>query len=208
MFEDTLISTNPLAVLLPQKEPRHYTLAEYIRREERATELHEYYDGNIIKLPMARGPHNIVVMNVGTAFKNAFKALDKKYIVLGCQQLVYLPALNYSLYPDVLVVVEAPKYWDNNQVLLINPILIVEVLSKSTKKYDRTEKFAEYKTLPSFQEYLLIDPNKCHIESRFKEEPNLWRDTFVKEMSQSIYLKSIGCSIDLLDIYENIVLKK
>jgi Uma2 family endonuclease len=205
---DTLISTNPLAVLVPQKTPRDYTLAEYLRREERATELHEYYDGNIIKLPMARGPHNEIVGNMTAALKAAIKGAPKTFRLFTGQQLVYLPALNYGLYPDVLVVCEAPKYWDNNQVLLINPILIVEVLSKSTKKYDRTEKFGEYKTLPSFQEYVLIDPNKCHIESRFREEPNLWRDTYSTKLEESLYLKSLGCSLDLVDIYENIVLKK
>jgi Uma2 family endonuclease len=71
MFDDTLVSTNPLAVLVPQKTPRDYTLAEYLRREKRATELHEYYDGNIIKLPMARGPHNEIVGNMTAALKGA-----------------------------------------------------------------------------------------------------------------------------------------
>ncbi len=208
MFDDTLISTNPLAVLPIQREPRIHTLAEYLRREERSDELHEYYDGFITKLPMARGPHNEIVGNMTAALKVAIKASPKTFRLFTGQQLVYLPALNFGLYPDVLVVAEAPKYWDENQVLLINPIVIVEVLSKSTKKYDRTEKFAEYKTLPSFQEYILIDPNKCHIESRFREEPNLWRDTIIKEITASIYLKSLDCHLDLMDIYENIVLKK
>jgi Uma2 family endonuclease len=90
--------------------------------------------------------------------------------------------------------------------LLINPIVIIEILSKSPKKYDRTEKFTEYKTLPSFQEYVLIDSSKCHVETRFKEEPNLWRDTIVTDLSASIYLKSIDCSIALSDIYEDITL--
>jgi Uma2 family endonuclease len=157
---------------------------------------------------MARGPHNEIIANMTAAIKAKIKVAPTTFRLFTGQQLVYLPALNYGLYPDVLVVAEVPKYWDSNQVLLINPLLIVEVLSKSTKKYDRTEKFVEYKTLPSFQEYLLIDPNKCHIESRFKEEPNLWRDTFATDMDASIYLKSLGCAIDLMDVYENITFKK
>ena len=208
MFDDNNFTVNPLAILPVQKAQRVYSLAEYLRREENASELHEYYDGTITKLPMARGPHNEIVGNMTAALKNAIKVSPNTFRLFTGQQLVYLPTFNYGLYPDVLVVAEAPQYWDNNQVLLINPILIVEVLSKSTKKYDRTEKFAEYKTLSSFQEYLLIDPNKCSVESRFREEPNLWRDTFVTELSASIALKSIGCSLDLEDIYENIVFKK
>ncbi len=207
MHNDTNIAINPLAVLKPEKEPRRYTLAEYLRREENATELHEYYDGIITKLPMARGPHNEIIMNVGIALKNAFKVNNKKYRLFGGQQKVYLPTLNYGVYPNVLVITDTPKYWDNNQVLMINPILIVEILSKGTKKYDRTGKFAEYKTLESFQEYVLIDQNKCSIETYFKEKQNVWQGTDYKDLMGSIYLKSLDCSIDIVDIYENIVLK-
>jgi Uma2 family endonuclease len=207
MYNDSNIAINSLAVLTPEKEPRRYTLAEYLRREERSQELHEYYNGIITKLPMARGPHNEIVANIIFALKNSFKSQKTKYRVFSAQQLVYLPELNYSLYPDVLVVVEEPQYWDNNEVLLINPILIVEVLSKSTKKYDRGAKFVEYKTLESFKEYVLIDPNSCHIETHFREEPNLWRDNKYTDLSGSLHLKSVDCSVDLSDIYANIVFK-
>ncbi|MEO0041506.1 MAG: hypothetical protein RL329_954 [Bacteroidota bacterium] len=204
----TLLPVHPLAVLKAVKQPRPYTLAEYLRREERSNALHEYYNGIITKLPMAKGPHNLITMNVGAALKNALKGADKKYLVMGGQQIVYLPALNFGLYPDVLVVVEAPEYWDGNQVLLTNPILIVEILSKSTRKYDRTEKFVEYKTLDSFQEYVLIEPEKCLIETRFRQAPNVWRDTLVKELSAAIHLNSLNIALELSDIYENIVFKK
>jgi Uma2 family endonuclease len=205
MFNDTNIAVNPLAVLKPEKEPHRYTLAEYLRREENATELHEYYDGIITKLPMARGPHNEIIMNVGNALKNVFKAQNKKYRVFGGQQKVYLPALNFGVYPDVLVITDTPKYWDSNKVLMINPILIIEVLSKGTKKYDRTGKFAEYKTLESFKEYMLIDQNKCSIETHFKEEQNVWQGKDYNDLTGSIYLKSLDCTIDIIDIYENIL---
>ena len=137
----------------------------------------------------------------------SLKSLPTKHIVLGGQQLIYMPKRNISRYPDVLVVCEAPLYYDSNEQLLINPILIVEVLSKSTRNYDRNGKFDEYKTLDSFKEYLLIDQKKCHIERRFREEPDLWRDSYFTEINQSIHLKSLDCSIDLSDIYENILLK-
>ncbi len=208
MHDDTNIAINPLAVLKPQKEPRRYTLSEYLRREESSEELHEYYDGIITKLPKAGGPHNIIIMNVGAALKSTFKAQGKKHLVLGGQQNVYMPALNLGVYPDVLVITDTPKYWDDNQVLLINPIVIVEVLSKSTKKHDRTSKFVDYKTLESFREYILIDQNKCYIETYFKEKPNVWQGTDYTDIDGSIYLKSLDCTISIADIYENITLKK
>jgi Uma2 family endonuclease len=204
----TNIATFPLAVLKPVKEPRRYTLAEYLQREERAKDRHEYYDGIITKLPMAKGTHNIIVANMTAELIIAFRANDKNYTVMGSQQLVYFPELNFSVYPDVLVVAEVPEYWDNNEVLLINPILIVEVLSKSTKKYDRTDKFDEYKTLSSFKEYLLIDPDKCQVETRFREAPDLWRDTMYKNISDIIHLKSVDCTLNMDLIYKKIIFKK
>ncbi len=197
-------ATNPLAILKPTRRPRLYTLDEYLRREEQATALHEYYDGEIVKLPMAKGPHNEITANIISALKTAIKSLPKKYRIFTAQQLVYLPELNYGLYPDVLVICEKPLYWDDNQVLMINPVLIVEVLSKSTKKYDRVEKFSEYKTLSSFQEYILIEQDMCQVETRFREEPDLWRETKVTDLTANILLRSLGCSIALSDIYEDI----
>lgn len=208
MFDDNNIAINPLAVLKPEKEPRLYTLAEYLRKEERSNELHEYENGIITKLPMAKGPHNIISANVTWALKNVIKTEKKNYVVLGNQQLVYLPELNFSRYPDILVVAEAPLYWENNECLLINPILIVEVLSRSTRSYDRKGKFDEYITLNSFKEYLLVDQKKCHVERRFREEHDLWRNTNFTDISDSIPLKSLDCSISMEDIYENVSILK
>ena len=208
MYNDSNIAINPLAVLKPQKEPRRYTLAEYLRREERSEELHEYYDGIITKLPMARTPHNIISTNLAIELSLAFRAANKDYYVLTGQQLVYLPKLNTSLYPDVVVVCETPQYFDNNEVLLINPILIIEVLSRSTGKYDRTDKFDKYKTLDSFKEYVLIDQKKCFIETRFREEPDLWREKKYTELTDSVYFKSVDCHIDMSMLYRKIEFKK
>lgn len=204
MFDESNVALNPLATLKPKNEPRKYTLAEYLKRSEKSEELLEYYDGIISKLPMAREPHNEIIMNVGYALKNAIKANGQKYRVLGGQQKVYLPALNFGVYPDVIVVTETPKYWDNNKVLLINPIVIIEVLSRSTQKNDRNSKFTDYKTLESFKEYVLIDQNKCYVETHFREKPNVWKGTDYNDLNASIYLQSLDCHISLVDIYENI----
>jgi Uma2 family endonuclease len=208
MYGNSNVATFPLAVLKPIREPRYYTLSEYLQREERATERHEYYNGIITKLPMSKVPHNIIVANMTAELIFAFRTNNKDFTVMGSQQLVYLPELNFSLYPDVLTVAETPQCWDKNEVLLINPLLIVEVLSRSTRKYDRTDKFDEYKTLPSFREYILIDPNKCWVETRFREAPNLWRDKVYTDMSDIIALKSVGCTLDMALIYKKIVFKK
>ena len=207
MSNEALAQINPLAILKPTKPLRRYTLAEYLRREEQAEALHEYYNGFIIKRPMVGLPHNIICANVTAAVCNEIEVngLDEQFTVMVSQQLVYLPELNLGLYPDALVVAEKPEHFDDNEVLLLNPILIVEVASRSTRKYDRTVKFDEYKTAASLREYVLIDQKQCRIESRFREEPNLWRETVETDIQKSIFLKSIGCSIDLARVYKKIV---
>lgn len=199
---------NPLDVLAVEKKmPRSYTLAEYLRREENSSEKHEYYDGIIKKVPMARTPHNLIITNVSTALDTVFENQNKDFYVMSNSQLVYLPGLNFSLYPDVLVVAENLMHFDTNQVLLINPILIVAVLSRSTRSYDRKQKFEEYKTLDSFKEYVLVDQNNCFVETRFRERPNTWVENQYTSLNDSVVLNSVGCSIDVAKIYRRIVFK-
>jgi Uma2 family endonuclease len=202
--------TFPLAVIRTQepKPQRLYSLEEFLQREERGETLNEYFNGIITKLPMAKGDHNQIIMNMGTVLNNAFDKQGKNYYVRGGQQLVYLPKLNVSLYPDVLVVAETPQYFDTNDVLLINPLIIIEVLSIGTRKYDRSDKFSKYKTLDSLQEYILIDPNRCAIETRFREEPKLWRDAEFEDMEGGLILRSVDCVLDMKAIYKNIIFKK
>jgi len=199
---------NPLAVLAVEKKmPHRYTLAEYLRREENSSERHEYYDGIIKKVPTARTPHNLIITNVSTALDTVFENQNKDFYVMSNSQLVYLPGLNFSLYPDVLVVAENLMHFDTNQVLLINPILIVAVLSRSTRSYDRKQKFEEYKTLDSFKEYVLVDQNNCFVETRFRERPDTWVENQYTSLNDSVVLNSVGCSIDVAKIYRRIVFK-
>ena len=151
------VLNNPLAEIKAIREPKLYSLGEYLIREEKSQERHDYFDGEIKRIPMARGPHNEIAVNITTAIKIALKNLDTTYRVFNSNQNIYLPKLNFGLYPDAVVVCEEPQYHDSNQLLLLNPLLIVEVLSRSTGKYDRGDKFREYTTAPSFKEYILIE---------------------------------------------------
>ena len=208
MLNYSNISNNPLVVLEPRKEPRRYTLAAYLRREECAERLDEYYDGIVTRLPLRNGTYNLIATNVGATLHNALDKKGLNYIVSGFKQIIYLPSLNIGLYPDVLVIWEAPQYFDDNEVLLINPLIIIEILSKSTAKYDKNAKFEKYKTLDSFREYVLIDQNRPYIKTHYREEPNLWRDSFFMESTGKLYLKSVDCEIDMAAIYKNITFKK
>jgi Uma2 family endonuclease len=201
------VKLNPLAVLSPAKPLRLYTLEDYLRREEKSPERHEYFDGILKKVPIAKGPHNEIAVNIATAIKIAVKSANKKYRIYGSNQKLYLPNQNYGLYPDAVVICEQPQFWDKGQLLLTNPLVIIEILSKSTRAYDRSGKFDHYKTIPSFREYVLVEQNECRVETRFREEPDLWRDAVIKGINERVYLRSIHCSISMSDIYENIEFK-
>lgn len=103
------------------------------------------------------------------------------------------------------MICEKPEYFDNQEYLITNPLLVVEVLSRSTQAYDRTTKFDLYKNLPSFKEYVLIDSRKCSVETRFREESDLWRIRTETSMENTVAFHAIGISIALRDIYDNIV---
>lgn len=204
MTTQTREFTPPLKLSRPV---RRYTLEQYLRKEAKSIHKHEFIDGQIIKMPYAKGPHNIISVNMMTEMAINFRMLKEKYIVFPSDQLVYFPSLDAGVYADALAVCDKPLYWDDEQLLLINPILVVEVLSKSTSRYDRTGKFDKYKTLESFREYVLIRQDECYAEVWFRESPGRWQETIITEMTGHLPLQSVGISISMESIYLNVELK-
>ncbi len=192
---------------LPEKKvysPKRYTLEEYLAREEKSKHKHEYYNGEIKLMAGGTSNHSLIGINTGFAIKAALKKVEKKFYVHGSDMAIYLPQFDFASYADALVVFEKLEFWENNKRLLINPLLIVEVASSSTRSYDRTKKFDEYRTLPSFKEYILIEQNKPQVESRLIINNNRWETEIETDMTKNIALRSLGIEISLEDIYENI----
>ena len=190
--------------MVPKRESKTYTFEEYLRKEAKSVDKHEFINGKIIRKPYARGPHNIIAANISREMGIAFKTTKKKYLVFSSDQQIYLPKLDAGVYADTLAVCEKPIYWDKNQVLLINPIIVVEILSKSTSKYDRTGKFDKYKTLESFKEYVLIRQDACYAEVWYREKPGLWHETIVTDMESILPLQSVGINIEMREIYSGV----
>ena len=192
--------------LILHKPTRKYTLEEYLRKEANSTHKHEFINGEIIKMPNARGPHNLIAMNIAIEMTNTTERLGKNYLFYGSDQKIYFPNLDEGVYADSLAVCEKPLYWDNDDLLLINPILVVEVLSKSTQKYDRTGKFDKYKTLESFKEYVMIRQDICYAEVWYRERPGLWHETIVTNIDGKLPLQSLGVEVSMKRIYKNVSL--
>ena len=193
---------------LKLNRPIHrYTLEQYLEKEGKSMDKHEFIDGQIIKMPYAKGPHNIISANMMAQLIINTEGLDNNYTVFTSDQKVYFPSIDAGVYADALAVCEEPLYWDDNQLLLINPIVVVEVLSKSTSKYDRTGKFDKYKTLESFKEYVLIRQDECYAEVWYRESPGRWQETIVTDINGQLPLQSVGISISMERIYRNVELK-
>ena len=190
--------------LILHKPTRKYTLEKYLRKEANSTHKHEFINGEIIKIPNARYNHNLIAMNIAIEMTNTTERLGKNYLFYGSDQKIYFPNLDEGVYADSLAVCEKPLYWDNDDLLLINPILVVEVLSKSTQKYDRTGKFDKYKTLESFKEYVMIRQDICYTEVGYRERPRLWHETIVTNIDGKLPLQSLGVEVSMKRIYKNV----
>jgi Uma2 family endonuclease len=195
---------NHLPQLILKKPTRKYSLEEYLRKEGHSIHKHEFINGEIIKMPNARGPHNLIAMNTAIEVANFTENQQKNVMVFGSDQKIYFPSLDEGVYADALAVCEKPLYWDDNDLLLINPLLVVEVLSKSTQRYDRTGKFEKYKTLDSFKEYVLIRQDEYYAEVWYREHPGFWQETIVRDINGMIPLQSLGIEISMKRVYRNI----
>lgn len=185
---------------------KKYTLQEYLRKEEKASAKHEFHNGNII--PMAGGTlnHDLIAQNTAFELRKGTDKLDQNYLILGSNIKIYIPDHKRALYADALVICEKPEFWESNNLLIINPLLIVEVLSRSTRTFDRGDKFAFYRTLPSFREYVLIDQDNYQIESWYREDTALWRESHLTSLEDELLLRSLGISLALRDVYANIAI--
>ncbi len=183
-------------------ERRYYTPEEYLELEEAAEYKSEYIDGQII--PMAGGStnHNRISLNLSAALNFAFRQQDYEAF-MGDVRLWILQKRIYT-YPDVMIVAGEPEYFNNRTDTIVNPQVIVEVLSKSTKGYDREDKFEAYRTIDTFQEYLLIDQTRIYVEQYSKTAKKRWSLCEYDEEDEAISLTSVPFQISLVDLYSKV----
>ncbi len=186
-----------------RRHPLKLSIEKYLDKESLSAEKHEYYNGKIRKMPGSSYNHNKIGANIIIALGQIFEINQLSFEVISSDQKVYIPKLNQVLYPDALVVYQKPEFWNGRKDVLLNPILIVEVLSPTTEKYDRQDKFMSYKNIPTFMEYVMVRQDTREVETWFREETHLWRETTFSETGE-FKLTSIGISISLDKVYRNI----
>ena len=184
-----------------------FTPAEYLALERDAEYKSQFLDGEIFAMSGASEEHNLVAGNVFASLHTQLRTRPCRVYITDLR--VRDRASGLYTYPDVVAVCGERKFEDK-QVLdtLLNPTLLVEVLSKSTEGFDRGEKFRRYRTIDSLKEYLLVAQDKCYIEHYTRQPDNQWLLSERQELDDEILLSSISCRLLLSDIYENVSFEK
>jgi Uma2 family endonuclease len=177
------------------------TETEYFQLEENSEVKHEYFDGEIFAMAGAKKNHHIIVMNLSIILGTYFKL--KPCNVYPSDMRVSVEQGKYYTYPDLTVVCGKSEFLDKNETTLTNPNLILEVLSDSTEKYDRSKKFQSYRTIPSLNTYVLVSTEYKQIEVYSKNPNNSWTLTDPDENGK-IHIPSIDYTLDLNEVYEKV----
>jgi Uma2 family endonuclease len=181
---------------------QHYTPEEYLALERQAQCKSEYYAGEIFAMAGTSRWHNLIVTNVLRELSLQLKG--RPCTTYPSDMRVKVSPTGLYTYPDVTVVCGEAQFEDNQQDTLLNPTLIVEVLSESTEAYDRGGKFAPYRKLASLMEYVLITQTKPHIEHYVRQSDNRWLLAEADSLQDTLYLPSIDCHLALAEVYDKV----
>lgn len=187
---------------MTQTVSQQLTRDDYYRLEETAEQKHEFYQGEIFAMSGGTFNHAAISLNVVTALKT--KLRGKSCQPTNSDMRIETPE-GLITYPDAAVYCGKPELTEN-QCSLLNPVIIIEVLSPSTRRYDKIDKFTLYRAISSFQDYLLIDSEKIAVQHYRKSEPNEWILHDYLNITDSIYLKSIQETFSLIEMYDGILL--
>ena len=182
-----------------------YTPEEYLAIEIASETRHEYINGEIIAMAGGTPEHNEIASILNATLRINLRG--QPFSIFIADQRLWIPDKKLYTYPDVMIIQRPIQLQKSRKDTVTNPLLIAEVLSQSTKSYDKHEKFAAYRTIPSFQEYLLIDQYTQHIEHYSKSNVNQWIFSEYNNPEDCIKLTSISCEIPLLEIYDGIEFK-
>lgn len=183
----------------------YITPEEYLAIERAAEYKNEYVSGEIFSMTGASRKHNLIAGNIYGELREQLKG--KPCEAYPGEMRVKAPAARSYVYPDVVVVCSEPQFEDGYFDTLLNPTLVVEVLSKSTESYNRLAKSASYRTIESLVEYLLVAQEEYRVEQYVKQADGRWLLSDVRSFDSAIDLGSIGCSLALPDVYDRISLE-
>jgi len=187
------LSTQPKTFLTPE---------EYLETERVAERKSEYYEGEMFAMAGAKEAHNLLVTNLVAELRQHFRLRPCR--VYPSDMRVRVKPTGPYMYPDVVAVCGEPKFLDDQKDTLLDPGLLVEVLSPSTEAYDRGRKFEQYKAIESLRDYLLVASDRVHADLYTRQPDGRWILTSADKMEDSLALESVGVSLAMVDLYEKV----
>ena len=180
------------------------TPEEYLEIERKAEGRHEYYQGEMCAMVGGGANHSTLIVSTLAALDQQLR--DRPYEVLICAMRVHAKATGFFGYPDLVVIAGKASLLDKEEDTLLNPAVIVEVLSPSTEAYDRGCKFEHYQTIESLQEYLLVASERVHADLYTRQPDHRWLLTSASRLEDSLDLQSVQCRLTLADLYRKVEL--
>ncbi len=180
------------------------TPEDYLQIERKAEYKSEYVDGVMYAMAGGSPEHSLIAGNLLTELNIQMR--DRPCLVFNSDMKVRVPSSRKFHYPDATVVCDKPQYADDEKDALINPLVLIEVISETTAADDRGKKFQYYQEIDSFQEYLLVDPDEPVVERFVKQSDSDWIYTKIEGLEQSIELVTINCRLKLKDIYAKVLI--
>jgi Uma2 family endonuclease len=181
---------------------RLYTEAEYLAIERDVETKHEFYRGEMFAMAGASRQHNRITVNVSAVLHEQLKTRDCEHFASDMRVKVESTIL-YT-YPDVVITCHEPRFLDKEVDTLLNPQVIIEVLSDSTEKYDRGKKFEHYRTIPSLREYILIAQDRPHIDRFALNDLGQWVLNDTTGLDAVIELTAVSCRLPLAEVYAKV----
>ena len=188
--------------MAPIAAPTYLTPEAYLELERKSIRKNEYVNGETIAPAGASFAHNFITFNTAIHLNNQLMDTECQVASTGDLRVKVIQAESY-FYPDIVVVCGEPRAEDNVFDTLLNPTLIVEVLSASTEMYDRDEKFTHYRQIDSLQEYILISQDKVQVVQYRRQEPE-WIPTEFRSLEEVVPLVSIQCELPLQHVYRRV----
>jgi Uma2 family endonuclease len=187
------MSSQPVSFLTPD---------EYLELERRAEQKSEYFQGETFAMAGASPRHVRIVTNIVIELGRQLKGASCQ--VFSTDLRIRVMSTGLFTYPDVTVVCGELRYADTHKDTVVNPVVLIEVLSDSTRDYDRGRKFQHYRAIESLAEYLTIEQDEPHLEHYVRQPENRWLLTEIAAREQGVTLASIGCTLALNDIYDKV----
>ncbi|KOR30845.1 hypothetical protein TI05_13340 [Achromatium sp. WMS3] len=178
------------------------TAQEYLLTERASAIKHEFIDGEVFAMAGASKKHNQIASNLVRIIGN--QILHKPCSIYSSDMRVKIEKANKYAYPDIVITCENEDFEDKEEDTLLNPIIIIEILSDSTESYDRGNKFFYYRQIDSFIEYILVSQKKFHIEKYTRQTNNSWLYSEFNIIDAQFELSLISCTISLQEVYDKV----